>query len=94
MFENIGKKIKTLAKVLCWVGIVISIIYAIALFLIAMDSYDEETFIIMGIVTLIVGPLTSWISSFFMYGFGELIDKASDIEKKINAQNPTRNLGE
>ena len=33
MFDNIGDKIKTLAKVLCWIGIVISVIAAIGFFI-------------------------------------------------------------
>lgn len=75
MFDNIGKKIKSLANVLCWVGIIAYVIAAIIMF-----SIDED-FIGIGFLLLFVGPFMSWISSFFMYGFGELIDKVSDIER-------------
>lgn len=81
MFDNIGKKIKSLASILCWVGIIAYIILAIIMFAIAADAYDEELYITLGVIFLFVGPLMSWISSFFMYGFGELIDKACDIER-------------
>lgn len=33
MFNNIGRKIKTLAKVLCWLGIIASVISGIAMVL-------------------------------------------------------------
>lgn len=36
---------------------------------------------ILSIFILIVGPLFSWTSSFVMYGFGELIDKSTEIAK-------------
>ena len=76
MFDNIGKKIKALTKISCWIGIFASLITGF-IFL----SIDEELFLIIGLPIMIGGPLLFWISSFFMYGFGELIDKACDIEK-------------
>lgn len=30
---------------------------------------------------MLIGVLASWIGSFFIYGFGELIDKAAQIER-------------
>ena len=81
MFDNIGGKIKTLAKVICWIGIIGSVILAIIMFASAEDSYNEETNIMLGFVFLIGGTLLSWIGSFFAYGFGELIEKATEIEK-------------
>lgn len=71
MFDNIGKKIKTLAKVICWAGIIASFIGAIII-------YEEFEEIIFCILTLAVGALISWVGSFTLYGFGQLIDN-SDI---------------
>lgn len=82
MFDNIGKKIKTLAKVLCRVGIIAYVIVAIVMFLCVIEyPYAAGLYIGLGVAFLIGGSLLSWISSFFMYGFGELIDKACDIER-------------
>ena len=74
MFENIGGKIKILAKVICWIGIIASVISAIALW--TADSSYSPT-IALGFGVLIGGCLASWIGSFFAYGFGELVDYAS-----------------
>lgn len=79
MFDNIGKKIKLLASVLCWVGIIAYVIVAIIMIVVGMVGSD--ILIGLGLIFLFVGPLISWISSFFMYGFGELIDKVGDIER-------------
>ncbi len=69
MFDNIGKKIKTLAVVLTVVGIAASIIIGAYLFL----------FIgIVCLVVMVVGPLISWIAAFALYGFGELVDKTAE----------------
>ena len=41
MFSNIGKKIKTLAKIICWLGIIASVIYAITIW--SAGSQVRET---------------------------------------------------
>ena len=38
----------------------------------------------IGLLIMFIGSLFSWIGSFFAYGFGELIDKATEIEKNIH----------
>ncbi|MDY4252496.1 SHOCT domain-containing protein [Clostridium sp.] len=81
MFENIGGKIKTLAKILCWVGIILSVLIAMILFIEAKEgSYKtEDLYMNLGCIYLIFGPLVSWVSSFFIYGFGELIERTTEI---------------
>lgn len=83
MFDNIGGKIKGLAKVLCLVGIAVSAIGAIALW--CANSYYQST-IVPGFIVLIVGSVGSWLSSLFTYGFGELIDRVTSIDEKQASQ--------
>ncbi len=68
MFNNIGEKIKMLAQVLCWLGIIGSIIFGLVL--IADNIYFD---IGQGILIMIGGALLSCINSLVLYGFGELI---------------------
>lgn len=77
MFTNIGKKIKTWASVLCWLGIVCSVILGIAQCVVSKDM------IVTGILTIIGGALASWIGSFMVYGFGELVDNSQAIRAKL-----------
>ena len=72
MFDNIGRKIKTLAKVSCWMGIIGSIITAIVMI---CNYYIEIR--IMGWIVLFAGPLVSWISSFALYALGEIADNSA-----------------
>lgn len=83
MFDNIGGKIKGLAKVLCLVGIAVSAIGAIALW--CANSYYQPT-IVPGFIVLIVGSVGSWLSSLFTYGFGELIGRVTSIDEKQASQ--------
>ena len=100
MWDNIGEKIKTLAKVIAFVGIISSIIGGISLISQGIginqrnwSSSGGELSIFLGIASLIGGSIISWISSFFMYGFGELIEVTSEIKKHIYGEknNPDNN---
>lgn len=73
MFDNIGRKIKTLAKVTCALGIAASILGACVIW--GQNSRYNST-IFIGILVLVLGSLGSWIGSFFTYGFGELIENS------------------
>ena len=75
MYDNIGKKIKGLAKGLFIIEAAAAIITGIAL------MADDEDTIPIALLIMVVVPLIAWISSWLLYGFGELIDKASDIER-------------
>lgn len=74
MFTNIGGKIKTLAKVLCWIGIVASLIGCIV---ISIGSNSRNSTVLIGLAVLIAGCIGSWVGSFFIYGFGELIQETT-----------------
>ncbi|MFR5787716.1 MAG: hypothetical protein ACLUHE_11880 [Christensenellales bacterium] len=76
MFDDIGGKIKTLAKITCGLGIAASIIGAIALWM-QNSNYNPTT--IIGVLVLVLGSLASWIGSFFTYGFGQLIENTNTI---------------
>lgn len=89
MFNNIGHKIQVLAKVLCWIGIICWVITGFAL----MAGSSSMTYrlngefvransgasVVVGILTIVVGVLVSWIGSFLLYGFGQLVEDAHAI---------------
>ena len=77
MFDNIGSKIKTLAKVVCWIGIIGSIIAGIAM-IATMGSVG----VLSGLLTIVLGTLLSWVGSFVLYGFGEMVEN-SDIRTEL-----------
>lgn len=85
MFDNIGRKIKMLAKVSCWMGIIGSIIIAIVMICAAIIGYSQGggdssgavSLLIFGCTMLFVGPLVSWISSFALYALGEIAENSA-----------------
>lgn len=84
MFDNIGSKIKSLAKIVCWAGIIITVIAGIVLLASGGDVSSP-----IGLVLVIAGPISSWIGSFFVYGFGELIEKTSEIAENTKPKGAT-----
>jgi len=87
MYKNIGGKIKTLTAVVTVIGIIASIIVGIVALSNAADIYKElgekmpfsDGFVIF-LIYFIAIPFGIWVSSFFAYGFGELIERT----KKTN----------
>lgn len=82
MYNRIGGKIKGLAKAIFIVEAIAAVITGIA-FMVA-----DEGPIGYGLLIMLLGPVIAWISSWLLYGFGELIDKACDIELNTRGGEP------
>lgn len=84
MFENIGVKLKKYAKVLFVASLAGDVIGA---FTFGIDRYYDEVTIVFWIF-IICGPIVSYFQSALIYGFGELIEKATEtkrlMEKVVN----------
>ena len=76
MFDDIGGKIKTLAVACTIIGIIASVIVGFIFF-----AEDEPG---IGIAVIIGGAAVSWVSSFVLYGFGELIDNTDEIRSELH----------
>ena len=69
MFNNIGGKIKSLAKAECWIGIICSLTVAIVLWNSGVGMGPE-----IGLIVLIIGGLLSWIGCWLLYAVGEITE--------------------
>ena len=67
MFDNIGSKIKGFAKVIAWLGIILS-------FIIGLLSIATG-----GILVIVIGSASSWVGSFVLYGFGQLVENSDKL---------------
>jgi hypothetical protein len=78
-------EIKILAQVITWIGIMGSIITGFALITQGtVNYYGSGVLVGAGIGVLIGGSIISWISSWFLYGFGELIEYVAAIYDKLD----------
>ena len=86
MFSNIGKKIQTLGKIVCWLGIITFVLMGL---MIAVGGYavgdysetpiDGAAAVVVGILVIVIGPVASWVSSFTLIGFGKLVETNEQI---------------
>ncbi len=99
MFKNIGHKIKVFAKIICWIGIICSVLFGLMVMFGSagatefVSQYGQQYgqhvvisggfAIFVGIVIIVVGVLASWIGSFMTYGFGQLIENTEEIKKSL-----------
>jgi hypothetical protein len=86
MWYDIGGKIKILAKIVFWVGIVGSIIIGLVY---SLEHQSDHFLIFVGVVLIFVGIFISLVSSWLIYGFGELIEKTAEIAYNIKIANDT-----
>ncbi|MBQ2725723.1 MAG: hypothetical protein IJF78_08455 [Clostridia bacterium] len=75
MYGNIAAKIKFLAQAVAWIGIIGSIIWGFSVI-----SIDEDL-ILTGFLIAVIGALISWVSSFVLYGYGQLIENTDKLVK-------------
>ena len=74
LYGNIGGKIKYLAFFTALLGALGSFVSGVMLM--TTDSY----FIGYGVLLIIVGPIVAWVSSWILYGFGEIITSLQSID--------------
>jgi hypothetical protein len=103
-YSNIGRKIKFLAKLLAIIAVIaISLASVIQLFvglhmIVTADGWNADVqqasgfaLIGLGFLYFIGGILVAWIYSWFMYGFGELIETNSEIVRLLRQNEPQQN---
>lgn len=73
MFDNPGKKIKVIAKILFWLVLIASIAAIILEF---RDNRHPE---IKDVVYFIIAPFAQWVTSLFLVAFGELVENSTKL---------------
>ena len=72
-FQNVEKKLKSLAEIILIISIVLSCILLAIFFAIAVESANSLLLLIGPIVSGLT-ILSSYVSCLFIYGFGQLIE--------------------
>ena len=79
MYDNIGGKMKMLAKILFILETISTVAVALSLFTNDMGA--------IGLLVLFIGPILAWISSWFLYGFGQLIENSDIMAEEYKRKN-------
>ena len=81
-FENIGEKIKKVAVWISKIGMILSIAIGLLMIVACVDAVDEDfifVVILAAIVIAVLGTVLSRVLAYNQYGFGELIEKTSEL---------------
>ena len=79
MFENIGEKLKTVAKVILVLGVIIGIIGALVCLINLSDANTyEKIYYTVGLVSSIALIIGSVINAWLCYGVGEAAENSRD----------------
>ena len=81
MFENVGEKLKTLARLLFTLGFVAGLILAVI-------SICNGNFL-AGILFLAGYSLLGWLSSVGLYAFGQLVENSEDSARHLREMQTT-----
>lgn len=79
-FNEIGEKLKGLAKTLFIIEIIVCYLAGIV-FLVRVVFVPKSIFIALAL--MILGPVFAWINNWVLYGFGELVDRVCKIEHAL-----------
>ncbi|MBR3866067.1 MAG: hypothetical protein IKM67_05070 [Clostridia bacterium] len=82
MFDNIGGKIKKLAKIVTIVGIAASIVVGVCLYAAIPTKIVE----IISLIVIVVGSVVSWIASFAVYAYGQLVENSDKAVRLLERQ--------
>ena len=83
MFNNPGRKIQTLAKIVFWliIAVVALVVYGL------INTLPANEYSIIRIVVIIIGGIVfAWLSTIFMYGIGTLIENIAFIREELEIQ--------
>ena len=82
IFNNMGRKIQALAVTLCWIGIGIFVIAGAFIICFGFKAH-QAGFMAVGVLVLILGPISSWLSIFILYAFGDLVSIVQEIKEQL-----------
>lgn len=85
MFTEIGKKIKNWARAIFVIEAICAIIAGLVM------AFSDSDMILYGLLTAVAGFFVAWVSTWLLYGFGELVDKVCDIEVHLASMKKTQN---
>lgn len=81
LFDNIGKKLKTIAVIVFAVLSLVGIIGGISM--INYSGFHYMNYLLGGLALLLAGPVVAFAISCSLYGFGQLIENSDKIVEKL-----------
>ncbi len=87
MFEHPGRKIEIWATSYFWIITIASILGGVYYAYVNIDRLAVSDVLIVALVCLILIPLTTYISTLFVVGFGHLVENSEEIKEQVSDMN-------
>lgn len=87
MFNNIGERIKKIAKIVTIINFVLSSALGVGWIVAVLVSTSLPFLAVFAPLVVAIGCLLSWIGGMFIYGFGELIERTKETERLTEETN-------
>lgn len=85
MFVNIGTRIKLIAKIICGIGMLASLIAMVSYWVVPhYPSPGGLVVFLLGLLTGMAGCVVSWVVGYFAYGFGQLIEDMAFVRQRMD----------
>ena len=81
MYDNIGEKVKGLAKAIFAVEAIAAVITGFSL------MTGGKYWILVGLLVMILGSIIAWVSSWLLYAFGQRVQNSDIIAAEYNRKN-------
>ncbi len=91
MWNNLGRKLQKLAKVLCVLGIIFSVFAAVTIWS-QNSQYPRQLSFFIGLLYLVVGSLSSWLGSWTMCGLGKVVEYVENKTAAAPAPVPSEDI--
>lgn len=75
MYDKVGKQMKTAASIISVIGMILSCVYG--LFMLQASGF-------VGIVTIFIGCLFSWMAMIPLYAIGAIVESAQESQETLN----------
>ncbi len=85
MYSNMGYKIKSIAKTIGITGMVFSIIGGFML-LVILGNLIGGFGVFIGFFVMIGGSVSSWLSTWLLYSWGDIVDNVEQIKETLSTQ--------
>ena len=85
MFENSGERIKSVAKVVFVVNVIIIWVMLIGVLIVAFNMHDGdgELVVIFSFLVAVIALIVAWVTSLFMVAFGDLVKSNKETMRSI-----------
>ena len=77
MFNDVGKKLMSLAQIIAAIVIALGCVVGLSLLMLTENAF-------MGFIIIVLGVLWGWLSGVLLYAFGQLVDDTHTISENTN----------